>query len=273
MKEPRPLRRDKCVRWLTFGIPGAGKTRLLATGQRTLIIRPPTDHTDSVDFKTDAEEIEVTDHTELLETYQWVQQGGGDKYDWIWLDGITLFEEYGMDDVFQAAIDRKPERKEFGPDKGEYGINRGRLSRHIRDMVGLSKQGMFNYGVTANLMQVYDPHAEDEIWVPQYGSPKGGGKDALKLCGYMNIVAYMYKTRPKEGKAAQHILTVDSDGFVGKDQYNCFPTTKSGKRAFINPTMQDIAEALESTRRPTRKTSTRKTTARKRTTTRRKRAR
>lgn len=255
------------VRMCLYGMPGSGKTRLIASGQRTLIIRPPTDHTDSVDFKTSTQEIEVSDHNELLEVYQWCQQGKGADYDWVWLDSITLFEEFGLDDVFDDAIVRNPHRKEHGPDKGEYGINRGRISKHVRDMVGLSSQGMFNYGVTANVMEIRDPVKDEEFWGPQFGSLKTGTL-SLKLCGYMNVVAYLrHGTDTDRNK---RVLLADADGFIGKDQYNCFPKLKSGRHGFINPTMKDLAAVLPeparakaARKRPASKT-TRKRTPRKR---------
>lgn len=258
MREPTPLRQQQRTRMLVYGAPGAGKTRFAASGERTLIIRPPTDHTDSVPLPNDAEEIEVEDHNQLFEAFHALQQKQWGPYEWVWLDSISLFEEWGLDDVFQAAIDRQPHRAEYGPDKGEYGINRGRLMKWVRDMVGVSKTGAFNFGVTANVFEIRDPVKEEDLWVPMVGSPSN--PLSFKLCGYMNVVAYM-EASEKEGKKRQEVLTVDSDGFIGKDQYQAFPKLSSGRHGFVNPTMADVQGAIDGARRPVRKQRAAKTKA------------
>lgn len=259
MIEPQPLRPGKCVCLLVYALPGAGKTRLLGSADSALIIRPPTDHTDSISPPAAGiEEVVVEDHNQISELYEWGQQGGFAKYDWVGIDGITLLEEFGLDDVFQAAVDRKAERAEFGPDKGEYGINRSRLTKLLRDMVGLSKAGQFNLMVTAHVMEIYDHVKEQELWTPAFGSAKT--TLSLKLCGYMNIVAYL-QANEKEDEGRQEVLTVDAEGFVGKDQYNCFPALKSGRHGLVNPTMADVEAAIASKRKPARKRSTAATRA------------
>lgn len=126
---------------MLFGEPGSEKTRTLGTSNNILIIRPPTDQTRSIADPTGVDEVVIHDWQEMNETFEWGQQGGFEKYDWVGLDSISLFQDHGLDDVFQDAIDRKPERAEYGPDKGEYGINMRRISKWVRDMYGLSDRG------------------------------------------------------------------------------------------------------------------------------------
>lgn len=258
--KPQKLQRAKNIAMCIFGMPGAGKTRLLGSANSVLIVRPPTDHTDAI-TNPKAEELVAHDHSELLEIFQWGQQGGFDAYEWVGLDGISLLEDHGLDDVFQAAIDRKPDRAEYGPDKGEYGVNRHRLTKNLRDMVGLAKDGHFNFLVTANVMEWYDPVREEDIWMPAYGSKKTNL--SLKMCGMMNIVAYMAAIE-EEGKDRKEVLTIDSEGFAGKDQLNCFPKLKSGRHGFINPTMSDIEAAIKKARGSGGRKSPSKTTTNRR---------
>lgn len=242
---PQSLSRGKCVCMLLFGLPGVGKTRFIGTGDSTLIIRPPTDHTDSIELPANVEELVVRDWTDTFEVFQWGQQGGFKKYEWTWLDSISLFEDMGLDDVFADAVARKESRRAFGPDKGEYGINRSRLGKWIRDMVGLAEFGVTNFGVVANVMQWWDPVKQEDIWMPLVGSAQSSM--AVKMCGYMNIVAYLQKAQV--GQVQQRQLLVDAKGFAGKDQYNCFPELKSGRHGFTNPSMSDITEAIGAARK------------------------
>lgn len=245
--QPRPVQPGRSVSMLVFGLPGAGKTRLATSAGRVLVVHPPTDHTDSVTPRAGVDEIIVDDHAKHLEVFQWGQQGGFKDYDWVWDDGITLMEEHGLADVFAAEIARHPHRADYGPDKSEYGINRSRLMNHIRNMIGLAKNGDFNYGLTAHVMELHDPVNERELWAPAFGSAKT--QLGLKLAAMFNIVAYM-QSNEKEGEERQETLTVDSDGFVGKDQFQCFPKLKSGRHGFINPTMADVEAALSKRRKP-----------------------
>lgn len=256
--KPKAVQPGRTVTMCLYGLPGAGKTRFLASGGKVLIIHPPTDHTDSVDPRAGVDEILVDDHAKLLDVFQWGQQGGFSDYDWVWTDGITLMEEHGLADVFAAEIARHPHRREYGPDKGEYGINRSRLMDHVRNMIGLAKEtGNFNYGLTAHVMELHDPVNDREYWAPAFGSAKTQPAAGLKLAAMFNIVAYMQATE-EEGKDRKEIMTVDADGFVGKDQFHCFPALKSGRHGFINPTMQDLEAAIATRRQPPARSRTRK---------------
>ncbi len=196
--KPTKLGDSGGVNLCIFAPPGTGKTTLIGTGPKTLIIRPPVDHTQSIVRPADVIEIVAGAWNGMAEALRWVQQDGYKEVDWVWLDSISLMEDIGLDDVFQVAIDRKPSRNEFGPDKGEYGINRGRLMRWVRDMMGISAAGMINFGVTAQPMEMYDPIKEDDVWLPAVGSPNNPLM-AIKFCGYMNIVAYL-KLTERDGK-------------------------------------------------------------------------
>jgi hypothetical protein len=259
--EPTPLLPGKGTTMCVYGLPGTGKTRLLGSGAgKVLIVRPPTDNTDSIPPPAaGVEEVVIHDWDEQLHHFQWGQQGGYDSYDWVGLDSVSLFEEVGLDDVFEAAVMRKESRREFGPDKGEYGVNRTRLSKWVRDMVGMAKAGRFNFLCTAHVMQWTDPVKDVDLWVPAVGDARG--KYSAKFMGYFNIVAYMAVSQ-KEGKARQETLTVDSDGFAGKDQFQVFPELKSGRHGFVNPTLEDIDQAIAAARKPSRRRTAR--TARKR---------
>lgn len=265
MPKPQSLDRSKGIAMMVYGIPGSEKTRLLGSG-KTLIIRPPSEHTDSIDLPTNCSEVVVQDWSDMFELFREIQQGMHRDYDWFGLDSITLAQEILLEDVLGDAIARKPTRAiqkggimipEHGADQGEYKVNMDRLSKWTRDMVALAKEGKFHFAMTAYPIEYWDPDIEKEVWAPDVR-----GKNMIKkICGYMNTVAYLKKSKEK----GEVLLTVDKDGFIGKDQFNMFPKLKSGRHGLINPTLDDIEEAWAKTRKSstTRKRSRSKTSARK----------
>lgn len=248
MKKPTPLSKRKSgITMCLFAPPGSGKTTFIGTGPKTLIIHPPVDHTDPIVLPADVTELVANDHNDLSESLRWTQQEGHKEVDWVWLDSIGGMEDLGLDDVFQVAVDRKPSRKEYGPDKGEYGINRGRLMRWVRDMMGLAEAGLINFGVTAHPMEVWDPIREEDVWIPAVGSPNNPLM-AIKFCGYMNIVAYL-KVIERDGKPTVRRLMTDAKGFYGKDQI-----TKGALNNMRDPNMSKVLAEIQGARkRPTRR--------------------
>jgi hypothetical protein len=255
---PQPLDRGKggfCI--LVYGVPGAGKTRFAGSGDRTLIIRPPVDHTDSIPADADVQEWVIDDWSGMLEAFQFLQQGGSEDYDWVWLDSISLIQDALLDDVMVDAIARKPARSvekggirvpEFGPDQGEYKINFDRINKWVRDMVGLAKMGHFNFGITAHPVEIWDPIREEELWAPWVQ----GKNMSNKICGFMNLVAYLQEVR-REGKPTQRLLLTEAPGFVGKDQFQALPELKSGRRGLVKPTVPELTKAIDAARGPARK--------------------
>jgi hypothetical protein len=194
----------------------------------------------------------IRDWAAELEAYQYVHQGGWEEYDWVWLDSLSVFQDFGLRDVLQDAIDRKPTRAmkkgegpdgknimipEFGADQGEYGINMTRITNMIQDFVGMADEGKINFGVVCHPETWYNPMTEESVLAPWV---QGRGMIA-KVCGYMNMIMYM-AGEPKP------ILYSEAKGFFGKDQYGALPKLKSGKRGLVRPTMPKLIELLESRR-------------------------
>lgn len=237
---------------LVYSVPGAGKTRLAGSYGRVLILRPPTDNTNAiVENSENVEEIVLRDWSDVYEAQQYAFAEGYKEFDWIWLDSISLFQDFGLDDVLDYAINRKPARAiekgglkipEYGPDKGEYGVNMTRLAKFCRDFVGKADEGKFNFGITAHPFETFDPIAEADIWMPWVQ----GNMMSDKICGYMNIVAYLKKIE-KEGKTQRSLLT-QSPGFYGKDEFHIFPELKGGKRGLIDPDMEKITKLIAGSR-------------------------
>lgn len=182
----------------------------------------------------------VKDWTDMLDALEYLRHEG-DKWDWVWLDSISLFQDVGLDDMFAAAVEAKPSRKEYGPDRAEYRVNMWRLEQFIRHAVGAE---LFNFGVTAH-----------PFWMTMQGdeSPESAYEKLMpwiqgkamptKISGYMNIVGFMEVKNNKDGER-RVIHTRANQRWFAKDQFNAFGATGD----ITNPTMPGIVAAIEATR-------------------------
>lgn len=226
-----------------YGAPGVGKTRFVGSGKDTLIIRPPTDHTDSIrgGASRNIKEWVVRSWDDLTGAHDSVQAyltSEGHKWDIVAFDSISLFQDTGLDSIWQQVIAEKPHRARYGLDKQEYGINMHRLSVFVRDIVGLEK---FNFIVTAH------PFWGENIDGDSLLMPYVQGKNMTeKIAGCMNMVGYMeVKTSRANGKTTKkRIINFDSsDRYYAKDQFDAFE-----KGRLLNPTMPKLLEAVEAAR-------------------------
>jgi hypothetical protein len=217
-----------------------------------LIIRPPTDHTDSIQTPENVREIVIANWSDELEAFQYVHQEGWKEFDWVWIDSLSGWQDFGLRDALADAVARKPARgiekggimiPELGPDKGEYLVNFTRITNMIQDFCGLAAEGKINFGITCHPSDWYNPVTEETVLAPWVQ-----GKGMIpKICGYMNVITYMQEVQ-RDKKPPQLQLLANAPGFYGKDQYHAFPTLKSGKRGLIDPTMPQVMELFEAQR-------------------------
>lgn len=239
--KPRDPQLGKSAQMLIHGPPGIGKTLLIAQQPRTLILHPPTDHLDSIQKPGNVKEIVLNDHDDADQAYQFLQQGGSDEFDWVWLDSLSLFQDHGLDEIWKNLIAKYPHRKEWGLDKGEYGRNMERISRWVRQMVGLSASGAFHFGITCHSMEMYDPETEKDMLMPYVQ----GKNMSTRTMAAMNVVGYYRWARIGKGKTAKRVRVLDfqeSEAFKAKDQLQVF----GEKGRLVSPTMPDIHRAITS---------------------------
>lgn len=222
---------------------GAGKTIYVGSGGRkTLILRPPTDHTDSIIafYPPDQRPREkvIRDWSEMNDAGEYLRLHGH-EWDWVWLDSISLWQDTGLDDIWQAVIERRPDRNSLtqGKDKGEYGRNMDRLAEWVRNVVSMDT---FNFGITAfPTTRLDSPSGERKLmpWVQ-------GSMMSEKICGYMTQVGYMeVKRSPSTKRVYRQISFAEHEDYYAKDQYNAFP-----KGVFIDPTVPKLLEAVAAAR-------------------------
>lgn len=236
---------------MIFGISGAGKTRLIgSTPGRTLIIRPPTDHTTSIDVTLPGATIDewvVKDWSAMAEVEDYCRTDGIKEYDWYWLDSVSLMQDTLLDDVWKDAKVRNPKRGLFGMDKQEYGINMGRLSEWLRGFIAIDR---VNIGVTAHPFEL-EAAGGFEIGKVEEGDtllmPWVQGKNmSMKFCGYMNAVWYLRVVRNKKtGKPQRELITDIMPREFGATIYAKNQLFTSASSKMIDPTMSQILEKIK----------------------------
>lgn len=233
----RPLSYGDKVKFLVHGDPGSGKTVMAATSGG-LIVRPPTDNVDSAHAQgLEAKQLVTNTWDEMWELYEWLRHDRP-NFPWVWLDSISLWQDEGLDDVYDLMLARKKagedrdHRAQFGPDKGEYGTNMWRLSKWVRHMCALPD---FHFGITAHTFRYTDPKTGEILYMPWVQ----GKEMPDKIVGYMNVVGYLTVRENKKGEQVRVMLTDKLESYYAKDQFNAF----GGK--IIRPTIPKMMAAIE----------------------------
>lgn len=257
--EITPTTATKHVFMALYAEPGMGKTRTIGTSPgRVLIIRPAQDHTDSIlpADKGRIEEWKIGDWDDMSRALDFLRHEG-DQYDWVWVDSWSLLQDVLLDDLFETAVREKPARGRYGADKQEYGINMFRIGSWMRHVIG---PDLFNFGFTAHPAVIASPDLDEDGDPIDKLMPWIQGRNmSAKLCGYMNVVAFM-----ERGKGGRRIIRAHSDErFYGKDQFDAIPTEGfmvPGKGEGAIPKIMDLIQ--DSPGRTATKTKTKARTRR-----------
>jgi len=226
------------VAFMLYGRPGFGKTRLVSTTPgKCLIVKPPADHTLSAVAGSTCQVWEVQTWNEMTDVYEYLRHGS-EKFDWVWLDSLSVWQDYGLDDVWDDVLQRRPDRKGQNPDKGEYGMNMNRIKVWIRDMIGMGK---FHFGVTCHPIEQEDE--DGNVLMRPYIQGRGM---VSTICGYMNVMGLMvldteFNDRGRV-KSQKHLLhTQATERYDAKELYHALPSTMT------DPTMPEIMKKIEAT--------------------------
>jgi phage nucleotide-binding protein len=201
---------------LVYGESGAGKTVLAASSPNALILDADNGMASAAALGMSCDVWSVKDYRDLDEAYDFRRRSPeAKKYDWLWLDSATLFQELGMDQIMQETVKRSPHRDPYVPDRLEYVRNQNHLSNWVRHMKALPG----NFGITALVTRIEDEDG-DVMYVPAI---TGGGKIPMyaKMCGYMDVVGRLYVTRKKGEEERHRLLQTQEDGkYYAKDRFN-----------------------------------------------------
>lgn len=242
MSRPTPLDETGLLNFLIFAEPGWGKTRLAGSTAElgdVLLLRAPTDHTEAIlsEHRKRIKQLVLRDWDDLWDSMEYVRHEGANFF-MTWLDNVSLIQDHGLDDIWDTVITEKPQRKRYGLDKQEYGINMFRLGQYLRHIVGGE---VANFGMTAHtawLPSTSDEEAEGDI--EEKLMPQVQGKNmSPKFCGYMNMVAYGNTDK----KGTRRLYFNNTPLHYGKDAFDAFlPDHK-----LVKPTMKKIVTACEKT--------------------------
>lgn len=227
----RPIGDDAFINMGVFGYPGVGKSQFAGTSPKALILANKANETVSMKHsKSTAQMWVVTDINDLTEAYEYVRHEGIRKFDWIWLDNATLFQDQNMDMIMEDLVAGKPHRDRYIPDKAEYLRNQNMLSLLVRNLTALP----INFGFTAHVMSASDSE-ENRVLLPMIQ----GGQGALsqKLCGYMNVVMYLDKSEKNPGNRIGRFQPHDM--IYSKDRFGVLG------RSMVNPTIPKITQLIK----------------------------
>jgi hypothetical protein len=212
----------------------------------------------------------------MLEVQEMLAHVKKGEWDWVWLDDVSSWQDVGLEDVYQAALNRagphgsaaRAHREQFRADKGEFRTNAERISALVRDLVG---SDAFNFGITAHPFWGPRLRTDDEA---ESGSPDEQMQPWIqvkgmvsKVCGYMNLVGYLEVAEGKRGNQYRRLLTNKGPRHYAKSQYiDAKRVNIFGENGIVvNPTIPEMMQLVESTRRPSRQRTRQRPTVRRRT--------
>lgn len=257
MPEIQDVGASSTANCLIYADSGWGKTSLI--GERgdlkVLLIRPPIENADPIIGKG-VKELITRDWEDMDEVQAMMRHIAMDEWDWVWWDGLGGWQDVGLHDIYQDALDRagpvgsaaRKHREQFYTDKGEFRINAERISGFVRDMVSNTA---FNFGITAYpqvaAVEKVDPDDEtgEEIVMP-YIQVKGM---VHKICGYMNIVGFGDMASRKRGERVIEVRRLHTNKSQ-RHYAKCQLKTSAGASIFgedgiiINPTLEKIHQAV-----------------------------
>jgi hypothetical protein len=211
--------------WMCYGEPGVKKTRDIVgrLPGSTLILKPPTDHIDSM-RPEDRRRVKVwtiSDWDEADRAEDYLRSEGG-KWDNVAIDSASLLQDHLLDDELETEINeisRNPKRRLFGPDEGVYGRNFFKLAALFRHIIS---PDLFNLLIICHSSSVALPSPDkDEEGDPIYKlMPWIQGKNmSPKICGYTHMVTLMSTNE----KGRTFLRTTSNEHFYAKDQFHIAP--------------------------------------------------
>ena len=211
--------------WLVYGEPGVKKTRDIVgrLPGSTLILKPPTDHIDSLRpaDKARVKTWTVNDWAEADRAEDYLRSEGG-NWDNVAIDSLSLLQDHLLDDELETEINeisRNPKRRLWGPDQGVYGRNMFKLAAFCRHVIG---PDLFNLLIVchSSTEPLKSPDVDDDgDPIPKLMPWVQGKNMSPKICGYTHMVTLMATN--SAGKT--FLRTQSNENFYAKDQFHVAP--------------------------------------------------
>lgn len=179
----QPISQATVHNWLLYAEPGVGKTPLIGTSEKALILDADSGASSAALHGSKAEYVPIGDYDDMTSVLEYVRHTKDIPYKWIWLDGMTLYQQLGLEQIMEDLVAIKPHRDIDLPDRGEFRQNYERILRWVRHM----SASPVNFGITAHVM--YDDDVE--MHVPLIAGSGKAGPMWSKVCGWMNAVGYL----------------------------------------------------------------------------------
>ena len=186
------------VKVLVYGHAGAGKTTLSTTMPNPVIISAEGGLLSIKD--SNIPYVEVSNMSDLRETYEWLTSDEGKKFDSVILDSLSEIGEV-------VLIHEKAQNKDGRAAYGEMATQMTALIRAFRDLPGK------NVLMTAKVEK-----SQDETGRMMYAPSMPGAKLGQTLPYFFDLVLALRVEKDADG-VAQRALMCDSDGlWMAKDR-------------------------------------------------------
>ena len=226
------------INMCVYSWPGAGKTVLWGSGDKTVAIMDSDDGIDSALAQgSSALVLPVTEYDDLVNAYEWVRHDMPKErpdIKWVTWDSLTLFQNRALiDEITVEAHDQNPKQSEDVASMREYLINMNRIGKFVRMFMGLP----VNFGISCHVVVDQDPEG-NLLYMP---AVQGKNMPSL-IAGYMNVVGYLGQTPT----GTRRLLTQPTGHYFAKDRFDALQT--GGKGFLDNPTLPMIDRLIKGRR-------------------------
>lgn len=233
LKVHKVATRAQFINILVFGDSGVGKTHLAGSADACPDLRPVL----MIDFEggteslvrnyPEVDQVRVTTWKEMQAVYDELHRGKH-GYSTVILDSLTEIQKFNMYSIMEELVADKPDREIDVPSMREWGRNLEQMRKFVRAFRDLPMNTIFT------ALKKEDKNEKTGMVTT---APSLSGKLAGEVAAFLDIVGYYY-VKPVDGEDQRLLLTKKTETIIAKDRTSQLP------QVMINPTMQDIFEAI-----------------------------
>lgn len=219
---PKPeihtLRMPKRLRMAMVAPSGFGKTVFAGTARNALFLTTDPEGTASAAaFGSTAQEIEISNEDQLVDAYNYLEQGGIDELglDFVIVDNLTevqaIFMARAMEIAVREGAKKGVERSKYVPDQHQYLTEQNATVDFVKKMCSLPVHLIF----TVHRKGMEDGDGNDFFSAAIRGKQ---GEIAQMILGYMNVIG-MGEVVTVDGKPIRRTYFDHVRQFRGKDRF------------------------------------------------------
>jgi hypothetical protein len=232
----------KRFRALFYGRSGAGKTRLVSSAPRVILIDVNEKGTDSVRNDYDPDVFPVEYWTDLDEIF-WYLQSGDHQYETVAIDGITSMQSLCMKFVLGDEVSRDASRDPDMPSRAVWNKLTELMKTQITNFRNLPMNVLFTALQRKSIVGDEDDD-DEEIYYSPGCSPGVSGhlEAAVGMIGYLHTTQVMGKKVKGKKKRPEitrtRLIVGPSDRYLTKDRYT------KGSIHHDAPNVTELLEAI-----------------------------